>query len=76
MKAEYFDKLLVEVKRPNCHTKIAFDQIFRQNLMSYLGLNYELMQVFHLTEWVYDQSFLSVREFSGGCTLLVVTVLH
>ena len=57
MKAEYFDKLLGEVKRPSCHTKVAFDQIFRQNLMPYLSLNNEFMQVFHLTEWVYDQSF-------------------
>ena len=44
--------------------------------MPYLGLNYELMQVFHQTEWVYDHFFLSVREFSGSNTLLVVIGLH
>ena len=31
--------------RPNCRIKIAFVQIFRQILLPYLGLNYELMRV-------------------------------
>ena len=61
MKPKYFEKLFGEVKRPSCHIKVAFDQIFRQNLMPYLGLNYELIQVFHQTEWVYDQFFISKR---------------
>ena len=38
--------------------------------MPYLGLNYELMQVFHQIEWVYDQGF------SGSNILLVVIGLH
>ena len=76
MKPKYFEKLFGEVKRLSCHIKVAFDQIFRQSLMPYLGLNYELMQVFHQTEWVYDQFFLSVRGFSGSNTLLVVIGLH
>ena len=61
MKPEYFEKLFCEVKRPSCHIKVAFDQIFRQKLMPYLGLNYELMRVFHQTIWVYDQFFMSKR---------------
>ena len=61
MKPKYFEKLFGEVKQPSSHIKVAFDQIFCQNLMPYLGLNYELMQVFHQTEWVYDQFFISKR---------------